>query len=697
MKHKITLSIILIIIIMVKSYTQDFEEVKKIVATEREQYDAFGYSVDISGSYVIVGAPYEDDDVNDADSLEDAGSAYIFKRDNSGNWDNYQKITSQVRAEDDNFGYAVAMDGRYSIVGAYGADVDVTGTNMPNAGYAYIFSMDSLGTWSQEQRLYASDHDTTDLFGYAVGISGNYAIVGAYWEDEDELGSNTILNAGSAYIFEKSTTGDWIETQKLVAWDRNGSEAFGTSVDICGDIAIVGSPCEYEDELGGNSVNNAGSAYLFKRNTSGQWMPLKKCVSPDRSHYDFFGQEVSVYNDVAVIGTYDEDDDENDLNYMENAGSAYIFESDASGTWDFVQKIVPSDRDTFDLFGYSVDVSNSKIVVSAIQESEDNEGDNTVKEAGSVYLFEKNASGTWEEVKKILASDRDITDKFGVVAIDKNYLIAGVCEEDHDINGEDSLNAAGSAYIFELCPAGNASPAGNIINNGNFESCALSSWNLYKAANLGVIADYQFSDGACFIKPLKLNSSPEMWHIQLEQPFSSSQLEMLEEEERYTLKFNAYAEVNNMPIQIFFGQNEEPYTTLLSADIFLNKETEVQSFEFSMNSTFSSMKLAINLGTETTWAAFDNISLIKVPASGTCDVVKSRNIRVTLNPASGYIELNAESGTTVKLYNISGILLLETIMDDQIESLDISRLQKGMYIIQLSNNDFIHSEKILVH
>ena len=74
-------------------------------------------------------------------------------------------------------------------------------TRNSNAGSAYIFERDGLGNWSQQQKLTASDRTAGDEFGISVSISGDYAIVGAFWEDEDASGANTQTEAGSAYIF----------------------------------------------------------------------------------------------------------------------------------------------------------------------------------------------------------------------------------------------------------------------------------------------------------------------------------------------------------------------------------------------------------------------------------------------------------------------------------------------------------------
>ena len=75
-----------------------------------------------------------------------------------------------------------------------------------------------------------------DRFGVSVDISGNYAIIGAFQEDEDDAGINTFTDAGSAYVYERDLSGNWIEVQKIVpsASDRGANTLFGSAVAISG-------------------------------------------------------------------------------------------------------------------------------------------------------------------------------------------------------------------------------------------------------------------------------------------------------------------------------------------------------------------------------------------------------------------------------------------------------------------------------
>ena len=115
-------------------------------------------------------------------------------------------------------------------------------------------------TNAPETKILASDGGSGDFFGISVDIDGDYAIVGAY---EDDDGGN---ETGSAYIFNV-TTGAQIH--KLTASDKVADDEFGISVAISGNYAIVGA--HYDD-------NNSGSAYIFNVQTGNQ---LHKLLTRD--------------------------------------------------------------------------------------------------------------------------------------------------------------------------------------------------------------------------------------------------------------------------------------------------------------------------------------------------------------------------------------------------------------------------------
>lgn len=426
------------------TYAQNWNEIIKATANDRGANDWFGWSVAISGDYAIVGAYREDEDALGGNTQNESGSAYIFKK-NGGTWSLIQKIVASDRNAGDFFGSSVSISGDYAVVGAFNEDEDASGGNTKaNAGSAYIFKNNS-GTWTQVQKIVNSDRNFNDHFGYSVAISGDHIVVGAVWEDEDVSGLNPLGFAGSAYIF-KNNTGTWIEVQKIVSSDRAVQDYFGQSIAISGDYIIVGVQYEDENVSGGSTQAEAGSVYIFKNN-AGIWTQVQKIVASDRAVGDMFGFSVAISGDYAIVGAIWEDENEVGGNTQASAGSAYIFKNNL-GTWTQVQKIVASDRSTDDRFAASVSISGEYAIIGALGEAHDASGGNTLSEAGSAYIFKFNGA-TWIQSQKIVASDRDVNDQFGYsVAISGNYALGGAINEDEDVFGGNTQSAAGSAYIF---------------------------------------------------------------------------------------------------------------------------------------------------------------------------------------------------------------------------------------------------------
>ncbi|NQX97022.1 MAG: T9SS type A sorting domain-containing protein [Flavobacteriales bacterium] len=375
---------------------------------------------------------------------------------NAQNWNEVIKVVASDRSSDDRFGYSVSISGDYAIVGAYQEDEDSSENNtLSNAGSASIFEKDGAGKWVEVQKIVASDRWPNDNFGFSVSISGNYAIVGATQESEDALGNNSLVRSGSAYIFERNGTGIWLEAQKIVASDREANIYFGYSVAISGGYAIVGARYESKDALGNNVLPQAGAAYVYERNGVGNWGEVQKIVASDRASGDFLGFSVSISGNYAIVGSHYDSEDALGNNTLLKSGSAYIFERNGVGNWMEIQKIVASDRFSQDRFGFSVSISGNHVIVGAIYEDQNALGNNTLSNAGSSYVFERNGAGTWLEAQKIVASDRAAGDYFGYsVSISGNHFIAGAYREDEDASGNNTLSSAGAAYVFCASTAG---------------------------------------------------------------------------------------------------------------------------------------------------------------------------------------------------------------------------------------------------
>ncbi len=200
-------------------------QLHKLTAEDGAEWDGFGLSVAIDGNLAVVGSP------NDDDAGDTSGSAYLF---DVSTGQQLYKLTADDAAADDHFGGSVAISGNTAIVGAPG-DYDDTTT----FGAAYLFG---AATGEQLHKLTADDAAVKDMLGYCVAINGNITLAGAAGDYDP------YLDLGAAYVFDV-TTGQ--QLQKLTTDDAEQGDRFAHSLAMSGDDAIIGA--YFDDDSGDNS------------------------------------------------------------------------------------------------------------------------------------------------------------------------------------------------------------------------------------------------------------------------------------------------------------------------------------------------------------------------------------------------------------------------------------------------------------
>jgi hypothetical protein len=271
----------------------------------RTHNDYFGYSVSIGDGYAIIGAYAEDEDAANANNMENAGSAFIYKYVAvSDSWVLQKKIVASNRTFSAYFGYSVSISGDYVVVGS----PNYSG----GKAYVFYKTTDSrLGTedWNEVAVFTSTDIESGDNFGCSVGLSNGVAIIGARTENEDQNGNNTLNDAGSAYFFE-NVSGTWSQVQKICTKDRDLGDYFGVAVSISGEYAVIGAMWEDENASNQNTLSGSGSAYIFQyNNTTEQWEQKQKIVASDRGTGDYFGISVSISGNNAIVGASYNDGD----------------------------------------------------------------------------------------------------------------------------------------------------------------------------------------------------------------------------------------------------------------------------------------------------------------------------------------------------------------------------------------------------
>ena len=133
------------------------------------------------------------------------------------------KLTAGDAAE---FGKSVVLSGDHAIVGARKPSMSFI-----SPGWAYIF-VKSGTSWIQQTKLSAGlKEESSDYFGAAAAIDGDYAVVGAPHVGAEE---------GQAHVFHRNGS-NWTQESVLVPGDPIAFGHFGRSVGLSADWAIVGS------------------------------------------------------------------------------------------------------------------------------------------------------------------------------------------------------------------------------------------------------------------------------------------------------------------------------------------------------------------------------------------------------------------------------------------------------------------------
>jgi hypothetical protein len=396
-----------------------------------------------------------------------------------------QKLTASDGAANDSLGYALSVSGDTLVVGAYNATV---GPN-PKQGAAYVYYYNAGSKdWEFFKKLTASDGAANDEFGFSVALDGDTLVIGA-----DTASVSGHAHQGAAYVFGRSQGGadNWGEVRKLTSSDGAQGDDFGVSVAVNTDSIVVGA--DYADVL--NVGDDQGAAYVYSRNQGGQdnWGQTKKLVASDGAPSDSFGYAVTINADTAVIGSYMAT-----ITTHQDQGAAYIFYRDTGGSdnWGEFKKLTRQTGTAEDLFGVSVALDGDNLVVGASGVGGFH--------AGAAYVFNRNQNGldAWGEVATLDAPDAADFDDFGVsVSILGNQAIVGA-----DNSHVDGVSPRGAAYVFEQ-NTGGANQwgfTGKLISNDgvNLDSMGRSvalNGEFYIAGVPGAKIGFNTDQGAAYI------------------------------------------------------------------------------------------------------------------------------------------------------------------------------------------------------
>ena len=364
---------------------------RTLTTPNAQTFGEFGRSVAVSGNIVVVGAPFES-----SEGLFQAGHVYMFNVETGAL---IETLTSPIAQTSEWFGWSVAANGNFVIVGA------------PYAGHVYMFNVETGALI----RTLTSPNDQFRGFGGSVAISGNIVAVGASFETVNER-----FYAGRVYTFD-AETGKLVGT--LTSPNPQFFGAFGVSVSVRGSILVVGAPGE---AVSGQVGDGAGHVYTFNAETGGL---ISTLTSPNAQYVGHFGSSVSVRSNMVAVGAPDET-----VSGQPRAGHVYTFNAE---TGALIGTLTSPNAPSGGEFGGSIATSENMVIVGA-------SSDGAIGQAltGAVYTFD---AKTGELIGTLESPNPQSIGGFGFsVDAGGNVVVVGAVGE--TVDGQ---SFAGHAYTFD--------------------------------------------------------------------------------------------------------------------------------------------------------------------------------------------------------------------------------------------------------
>ena len=295
----------------------------------------FGRAVAIRNGVAFVGIP-------DRPSPP-SGRVAVFNQTATG-WVRAQTLLAPVSGQ--KFGRRVTFRDGVVVVGSLTA--------------AYVYKR-SNGVWVLRQTLRPPAADGVSEFPVALRYEAGTLLASAYRGSLNSL----------VYVYELDATGKFLQRAQLKPLDPRPGDNFGRSLSMTDTTLVIGSPSDGQRGLQFNIPTynqGAGAAYIFKRNSRGNWVQTQKLepVQPAPG----FGLCVAIDQGMIVVGAPGDDVetefDTPDFHWA--GGGAYVYLPTA-GRYLETFRLRPTVEDEFAFleFGFQVAMFGSHIAITAVE------------------------------------------------------------------------------------------------------------------------------------------------------------------------------------------------------------------------------------------------------------------------------------------------------------------------------------------
>lgn len=298
----------------------------------------------------------------------------------------------------DEHGACSAIAGDLVVIGA--PNKKLTPTSGAGVGGAVVWRHSASG-WQEEAILFdAFAHlEGGARVGESVAISGSTVALGA-----PRCNTFGLNNPGAVIVYDRDPSGAWTLTTRLTPASLVADDWLGFCVALDGDTLVAVARND------GQAAADAGAAYVFTR-SGGVWALAQKLTTHDAQPSDSMWS-CAIAGDALVLGVRDAPA------VAFRSGAAYVYRRDASGVWQFEQKLMASDGGPQDRFGAAVSIDRDRLVVGAPEAG--------LNDVGTAYLFERGVGGAWSEVTRLVPAQFGTYPAFGAaVSMRRDRVLVG--------------------------------------------------------------------------------------------------------------------------------------------------------------------------------------------------------------------------------------------------------------------------------
>lgn len=429
------------------------------------------------------------------------GSVSIFELEGDSSWIFRQEIEADSTHDLHFFGNTLEIVDDIIIVGVRNHRINYLALNeIRDAGAVFVFNRSNSGEWTQSQMLLHYNYGPARQFGRHIASHGRNVLISSH--DNFRTGEQDVIDL---YELNEDDTLVHIQTIELEIDSTDRFQIF--DIDLTANRAFVSG----QFDLG---LDRPAVVDIYKLNEDSLFEFESRIESPsERRVYldsinnleatDFFGYDIEATEDYLIISAPFE------ARTGVRKGKVYYYRKGSKDNWWLAQSIEADEPQTNAFFGLKIVAKDDELMVGEPRRLLLTENGDSIIGGGRVYYYKLNRYKEWMNEQSFEYRDPFERNWFGqVMDFHGEHLVLGSFLDYRDVMEKDSITDAGAAYFYrnpvEVCPQDVELLVYPNPNNGVFEICTSDSsgiidLEMYNALGQPVKLAYQRING-CIVE-----------------------------------------------------------------------------------------------------------------------------------------------------------------------------------------------------